>query len=80
MPNRPKKPQWDPPVELSIEKDGVIHTGHYELERSYSRPEMRMIRVTGLGGSKTTHLGSSPAQSLAQFILMSELLSNPKSG
>jgi hypothetical protein len=71
---RPKIPEWDPPVAFSVGEDGIIHTGHYELERSYSRPETRMIRVTGPGGSKTTHLGSSPAESLARLILMSELI------
>jgi hypothetical protein len=31
VPKRPKKPEWDPPVSISIEKDGAVHTGHYEL-------------------------------------------------
>ena len=31
VPKRPKKPEWDPPVSISIEKNGVIHNGHYEL-------------------------------------------------
>jgi hypothetical protein len=69
MPKRPKRPEWDPPVSFSIEVSGVTHKGHYELETHYSKPELRMIRVTGEGGSKTTHLSASPPQSLARLLL-----------
>ena len=69
MPERRGGQKWEPPIPISIERNGVTHNGHYELETHYSRPELRMIRVTGEGGSKTTHLSASPAQSLARLIL-----------
>jgi hypothetical protein len=69
MPKRPKTAEWDPPVSISIEVSGVIQKGHYELEAHYSKPELRMIRVTGEGGSKMTHLSASPAESLARLLL-----------
>jgi hypothetical protein len=74
MPKRRAGQEWESPVPISVERNGVTHKGHYELETHYSKPELRMIRVTGEGGSKTTHLGSSPAESLARMILMSELV------
>jgi hypothetical protein len=55
MPKRRGGQEWEPPVPISIERNGVTHEGHYELEAHYSKPELRMIRVTGEGGSKTTH-------------------------
>lgn len=69
MPKRRGGQEWEPPVPISIERNGVTHEGHYELEIRYSKPELRMIRVTGEGGSKTTHLSASPPQSLARLLL-----------
>jgi hypothetical protein len=69
MPRRPPRQEWEPPIPISVERNGVTHKGHYELETHYSKPQLRMIRVTGEGGSKTTHLSASPPQSLARLLL-----------
>ena len=69
MPRRSGREEWTPPQPISIEVHGVSHTGHYQLETRYSKPELRIIRVTGEYGSKTTHLSASPPESLARLLL-----------
>lgn len=73
MPKSPKKPEWDPPVELSIEEDGSSIPAIRADEELFAARDAN-DQGNRSGGSKTTHLGSSPAASLAWLILMSELV------
>lgn len=81
LPKRPGREKWTSPQPISIDVDGVRHTGRYQLELPRpSQPERGFIRVTYGEGEKKTHLGglASTPEAFARFLL-SEIVGIPPS-
>jgi hypothetical protein len=69
MPRRPPRQEWEPSIPISVEWNGVIHNGRYQLESG--RSENRMIRVTcGEGSIPPTRLGAMDPESFARGLLL----------
>jgi hypothetical protein len=62
--------EWETPVPISVELKGVTYDGHYQLERRYSKHELRWIRVTYDGDWKPAHLSRSEPEILAKILLL----------
>ena len=58
------------PTRISIERDGKTYHGTYTVNRG-------MITVSTVGGTKTTHVGNLPVETLAGQLL-SELVQELK--
>jgi hypothetical protein len=78
MPRRPPRQEWEPPAPVSVDRNGVIHNGHYELESG--RGENRMIRVTCDRGPTLppTRLGAMDPESLARGLLLEIVVKQTK--
>ena len=69
MPRRPRRQEWEPLIPISVDRNGVTHNGHYQLESG--RGENRMIRVTYGGGPTLppARLGANEPEIFARLLL-----------
>jgi len=57
-------------VNIAIVREGKPYTGRYTVAKG-------LVTVTGIGGTKTTHLGDSKPKALAEMLL-SEIVAEHK--
>jgi hypothetical protein len=76
MPKRRRIEEREPPVPISLERDGVTHQGYYQLDGAGSE---KRITVTYDGESKPAWLHAMEPEHLAKLLLL-EMVSKRKSG